>query len=546
MSDKLLDILGQDANNEYKAQFAKAQKLQAKWKRTGLLDEIAGDFERSSMATLLENQAKELLKEITKTGGSGAEEWSGVALPLVRRIFAEISAKDFVSVQPMNLPSGLVFFLDFKYGTGQPGFTTTTSPYEQSNSLYGVTNQPGSPTGGLYGAGRFGYSINDYTTASGIIASSSANWKDVNFDPDLSASIAATRIKAVTVDMSGTNYDTNGVRAFLVSGSNIVSYFPTYTKPTDESGNLSTSKVTFYVSSSAAVVIAVAGVKYHKQPTSSTRGDFEAQGDPAYTDTSSANALEIPTVQVELRSEPIVAKTRKLKAEWTPEFAQDLNSFHSIDAENELTGILSEYISMEIDLEILDMLIQSANITEFWSAKVGQVYTQSTDPWFGSQDAQQGYALAYTQNTWFQTLGTKIQKVSNKIHQKTMRGGANFITCSPNVATVLESIPGYAALTDGNKMQFAMGTEKAGNLNNRWNIYKNPYLTDDVLLMGYKGSQFLESGAVFAPYVPLMMTPMIYDPVNLTPRKGIATRYAKKVVRPEFYGKIVISNLNYV
>jgi hypothetical protein len=547
MSDKLLDILNQDANAEYKVQYAKAQNLQKKWSRTGLLDELNGDYEKSSMATLLENQAKELIKEISKSGGSGAEEWSGVALPLVRRIFAEISAKDFVSVQPMNLPSGLAFFLDFKYGTSQPGFSTTAGASNQGNSLYGVTNQPGEPTGGLYGAGRFGYSINPYSTTTATYTSASATWNEVNFDPILSASCAAGQIFSVHATMTGApNYDTNGVRSFYISGSSNFIYYPAYTKPTDSTDALSTTVVTFYVSQSATAQVVPTLIKYSKQPTASTRGDFEATGDPAYTDLSAANALAIPEVQVDLRQEPIAAKSRKLKAVWTPEFAQDLNAYHAIDAENELTGILSEYISMEIDLEILDMLIQNANITDYWSAKVGNVYIQANDPWFGSQDAQQGASLAYTQNTWFQTLGTKIQKVSNQIHKKTMRGGANFITCSPNVATILESIPGYAALTDGNKMQFAMGTEKTANLSNRWNVYKNPYMTDDVLLMGFKGSQFLEAGAVFAPYIPLIMTPMIYDPINLTPRKGIMTRYAKKILRPEFYGRVVIADLNYV
>ena len=148
-----------------------------------------------------------------------------------------------------------------------------------------------------------------------------------------------------------------------------------------------------------------------------------------------------------------------------------------------------------------------------------------------------------SQGQWFQTLGTKIQKVSNKIHQKTLRGGANFLVCSPTVATILESIPGYAANTDGDKMDFAFGVQKVGSLNGRYKVYKNPYMTENTILTGYRGSQFLETGAVYAPYVPLMMTPLVYDPATFTPRKGIMTRYAKKMIRPEFYGKIFISDL---
>jgi hypothetical protein len=243
---------------------------------------------------------------------------------------------------------------------------------------------------------------------------------------------------------------------------------------------------------------------------------------------------------LELRSEAIVAKTRKLKAIWSPEFAQDLNAYHSIDAEAELTSMLSEYISQEIDLEILDMLIQNAQTVERWSAKIGFDWDAASNS-FAQSNAT---AQAYNQGTWFQTLGTKIQKVSNKIHQLTLRGGANFLVCSPTVATILESIPGYAADTDGDKMQFAMGVQKVGSINSRFQVYKNPYMTENTILMGYRGSQFLETGAVYAPYVPLIMTPLVYDPNNFTPRKGVMTRYAKKMVRPEFYGKVFVAGLD--
>ena len=194
---------------------------------------------------------------------------------------------------------------------------------------------------------------------------------------------------------------------------------------------------------------------------------------------------------------------------------------------------------MEIDLEILDMLIVGARTTEKWSAENNKV-------WNGSTFTTSTSDFYNTQGQWFQTLGTKIQKVSNKIHQKTLRGGANFIVCSPSVATILESIPGYAANTDGDQDQFAMGVQRVGALNNRFQVYKNPYMTESILLLGYRGSQFLETGAVYAPYVPLMMTPLVYDPETFTPRKGLMTRYAKKMIRPEFYGKIFISDLTLI
>jgi hypothetical protein len=240
-----------------------------------------------------------------------------------------------------------------------------------------------------------------------------------------------------------------------------------------------------------------------------------------------------------LKSEAIVAKTRKLKAQWTPEFAQDLNAYQALDAEAELTSIMSEYISLEIDLEILDMLIQDASAAdEYWSA----VSNKSLNA------AKTGYddlGFFNTQGQWFQTLGTKLQKVSNKIHQKTLRGGANFMVVSPSVATIIESIPGFASTADGEatKMSYAFGIQKSGQLNNRFTVYKNPYMTENVILMGYRGSQFLETGAVFSPYIPLIMTPLVYDPETFTPRKGLLTRYAKKMIRPEFYGRVFVSDL---
>ena len=281
-------------------------------------------------------------------------------------------------------------------------------------------------------------------------------------------------------------------------------------------------------------------VEYSKETSATSRGDFEdAPAEPTPTN------LGIPQVDIQMRSIPIVAKTRKLKAVWTPELAQDLNAYHSVDAEAELTSMLSEYVSMEIDLEILDMLMADASAKkEYWSAKVGYEYS-SADSSFSEIS---GNSNAYTKGEWFQTLGNKIQAVSNAIHQKTLRGGANFIVVSPETATIIESIPGYAAATNGDAMnnKYAMGVQQIGALNNRYTVYKNPYMLENQILCGFRGSNFLETGAVYAPYIPLIMTPLVYDPVNFTPRKGVMTRYAKKMVRPEFYGKVIVADVDKV
>jgi hypothetical protein len=512
--------------------------LVSKWEKTGLLEGIKNDMEKSHMSILLENQAKQLIDEATRTGTSAnSEQWAGVALPLVRRVFAEIAAKEFVSVQPMNLPSGLVFYLDFKYGTNQAG-----KPAFVNQSLFGGTGtklgSTDSAVNGLYGQGRFGYTIND-VSGSFTGTATTGSWLDAKFVPELSSSVDRTEIIKITVDMDADTYgtDLNGVRAFTISGSGIVDFYPAFT-------TVSGNNVSFVVSGSGIGASPSVKVQYHKQPAPTSRGDFEDQGAGLPNQTGVANDVGIPEVNLELKSEAIVAKTRKLKAVWTPELAQDLNAYHSIDAEAELTALLSEYVSMEIDLEILDMLVTAAPAvtTEFWSARIGDEY----DATLGKFVQTATNRTAYVKSTWFQTLGNKIQKVSNKIHQLTLRGGANFLVCSPDVATIIESIPGFTTNTDGDQAKFAMGVAKVGALSNRWTVYKNPYMTDNVMLVGFRGTNFLETGAVYAPYIPLIQTPLVYDPVNFTPRRGVMTRYAKKMIRPEFYGKIVIGALNEV
>ena len=524
-----------DGYNPYKQRLDETRQLVSKWEPTGLLEGLSEESKVFGMATLLENQARQLIDESSKTSTTAnSEEWSGVALPLVRRVFGELAAQDFVSVQPMNLPSGLIFYLNFKYGTAQAG-------HDQNSDIHGNTS--GSNTdasGGLYGAGKFGYSVNDHVSTKILVAnlsSASVSWADVDFEPDLSSSLSQLRKVTIAEANDGmTNPDKEGVRAFEISGSDtnaISAYYPAYSTWDGSNWNFIVKTAGDYEVDTGV------WIKYHKQPTDTTRGDFEDSPTEPATDAG------IPEIDIKMNSIPIVAKTRKLKAVWTPELAQDLNAYHSVDAEAELTAMLSEYISMEIDLEILDMLKANANAkTERWSARPGYEYDSATSLFAQSS----GESNAYTKGTWFQTLGNKIQSVSNAIHQKTLRGGANFIVISPEVATIIESIPGYVSDASGEASanQFAMGVQKVGVMGNRFSVYKNPYMQENVILVGFRGSNFLETGAVYAPYVPLIMTPLVYDPTNFTPRKGVMTRYAKKIVRPEFYGKVVVADVNYV
>ena len=574
--------------NSWKSLQSDAAKLAGKWSKTGLLEGLV-EMDKNNMSLLLENQAKQLVTESNQissnssfTSGGQGENWAGIALPLVRKVFGTIVAKEFVSVQPMNMPSGLVFFLDFQYGNSKTPFTAGQSLYGNRNTASQFPFSTPAAEGGLYGGpeGRFTYATNQFSAsaiitgsanggalpvvASGTNTYTDATWAQLNFDSDYSASVVAGQVVALTLTTASVlaSFDQDAVRGFVPSGTldggvfnpaNLLPAFTTY--------NYTAGTITFFFTSSATYAAQSGSVTYFYQKSTSQdginvtsgnnqasavggnqsgRGDFEASGSFSVPNAANATQIVIPEINVRMQSQPITAKTKKLKAVWTPEFAQDLAAYQNIDAEAELTNIMSEYISMEIDLEILDMLIEDAAAdTEYWSAINNTVYSNGA---FATATS----AFYNTQGQWFQTLGTKIQKVSNKIHQLTLRGGANFLVTSPTVATILESIPGFASTSNGeaDQMEYAFGVQKIGTVNGRYKVYKNPYMTENLILMGYRGSQFLETGAVFAPYIPLIMTPLVYDPETFTPRKGLLTRYAKKMLRPEFYGKIYISGLN--
>ena len=527
-----------------------ASRLASRWEKSGLLEGLE-DNHRNNMAVLLENQAKQLVVETNTTvgtsdftNGTGAQ-WAGIALPMVRKVFGQIAAKEFVSVQPMSLPAGLVFYLDYQYGNKK-------LPFESGDSLYGdpSANFGNTATGGLYGAGRFGYSINQFSQSLTSAASASVGtWAQVDFDANYSQSVVDSAIIQIFVNTSSitdaSTLDYNGLAAFTLTGSTYIT--PDTLLPQFTYLN-SAGQLVFTISGSSLANVRTEtssfSFLYNKQDTIRYRGDFEDQNPFALTrNASDTTQIPIPQINIQLRNETISAKTRKLKAQWTPEFAQDLNAYQNVDAEAELTSILSEYISMEIDLEILGMLIENAATTDYWSAKVGMQINASNTAFTSNTSG-----VYYTQMSWFQTIGIKLQKLSNTIHQRTLRGGANFLVCSPAVATVLESIPGFAAdsSADADAMKYAFGVQKIGALNSRYKVYKNPYMTQNVVLLGFRGTQFLEAGAVYAPYIPLIMTPLVYDPDTFTPNKGIMTRYAKKMIRPEFYANLFVSDLNIV
>jgi len=547
MANLVQSLLTESANSAFADQHGVAQRLTKKWAKSGLLEGLQ-EYDQNNMAVMLENQAKQLVVESSNTNGNlnagGAtftpgtgEQWAGVALPLVRKVFGQIASKEFVSVQPMNLPAGLVFYLDFQYGD-------TKRPFSAGESLYGTpsANFGNLAEGSLYGAGRFGYSLNQFSASALTATAASASFVEVDFNSTFSASVSAGNVKKLALATSSlAAFNIDGIRAFIINSGSVGN-----ARNLQQFTRIVGGNIEFFVSASTAEipVLNAFTVFYNKQTDFNARGDFEDRtGNPSVPNAASATSIVIPEINVQMKSQTISAKTRKLKAQWTPEFAQDLNAYHSLDAEAELTGLLSEHISLEIDLEVLDMLIQNAPSIEYWSARVGN-QINATATGFDSNTA----GVYYTQMSWFQTLGIKLQKISNIIHQRTLRGGANFMVVSPTVATILESIPGFAADTDGaaDTMKYAFGVQKIGQLNSRYKVYKNPYMLENVILMGFRGNQFLECGAVYSPYVPLIMTPLVYDPNTFTPRKGIMTRYAMTMVRPEYYGLVVVSDLNVV
>jgi hypothetical protein len=261
----------------------------------------------------------------------------------------------------------------------------------------------------------------------------------------------------------------------------------------------------------------------------------------------------IPEIDIKIESIAVTAATRKLRARWSPELAQDLNAYHSLDAEVELTQILSEQIALEIDREILnDLLTEARGANYYWSRMPGKFVNKKT-----AAEATKASTLASgpqftgTVREWYETLVETIIDVANEIHRKTLRGSANFVVCSPECATIFEASVLYKPniTIDGSGQTsnpFSLGATPIGSLSNRFTVYKDPYFPRNKILVGYKGGSYLETGYVYAPYVPLIVTPTIFAPEDFTPRKGVMTRYGKKMVRADFYGTVTVLDLNII
>ena len=542
-----------------------------KWEKTGLLEGIGSENAKNNMACLLENQAKELLREASSMAAGDVEGFAAVAFPIVRRVFGGLIANELVSVQPMSLPSGLIFFLDFTFNEARLGAA-------QDASLYGGGKVGSAITGGVdltgdnaetsfyalnngYASPNTSVTVVALTAAAHGTAGANADSvleKHVQYDPDVSGSGVVVVTMTGSADLSqfntadlvamtlGTNEISGTLRrrlTQLATGS---------TQLADPS--LSSFKLTMVIEGNSGVDGATLAGQIATgsgnndnlyELTFPINDNFVGSNALGSVVGSTAWGLEnteqIPEIDIKVDSVSVTAITKKLKAKWTPELQQDINAYHNLDAEVELTSILSEQIALEIDQEILEDLVKGATAgTFYWSRKPGKFVDREGG---GSTNQSLFPDFTGTVSEWYETLLETINDVSAQIHRKTLRGGANFIVVSPEVANVLEFTAGFRADTTADENRGTAGAIRVGQINKKLDIYVDPYFPRNVVLVGRKGNSFLESGYVYAPYVPLQVTPTIFGPDDFVPRKGVMTRYGKKMVRPDMYGLVIVEDL---
>lgn len=610
------------------------KRLTEKWSRTGLLKGLDAT-QRENMAQLLENQAAQMIREgavALSTGGASMTStgqingFSNIAFPIVRRVFGALVANELVSIQPMSLPSGLIFYLDYTYGSnvgGEAGLqldpNSTAETYKQGQSLYnnpaGKGIRSGSlGAGGLYDLVNVGYSrvhtgshslsgssldIGAWTAtgevwqAGGVVRTeddlSGSNARFISFDSQLSVdvtnnvldytfvhlNIAAMQalipagdflsVEQIAITAFATNNGAIEWGEGYQSGKGILN-LRRLNKRGDWNGTTFTPNP--LNGGWVQVVIAISnGGNAPAMATATSRfsmaiADQLQAGDsigstltiPSFESDFGTNpSPTIPEIDIKIESIPITATTRKLRARWSPELAQDLNAYHSMDAEVELTSILSQQVALEIDREILNDLVMQANgANMYWSRAPGRFVNKLTGNNVNLPNSLAiGPHFTGTVREWYETLVETIIDVGNTIHRKTLRGSANFIVVGPDVATIIEASVCYKPkLTIDSQGQvaspFSIGCEQMGTLSNRFTVYKDPYFPRNKILVGYKGGSYLETGYVYAPYVPLIVTPTIFAPEDFTPRKGVMTRYGKKMIRSDFYGVVTVLDLNII
>jgi hypothetical protein len=492
-----------------------------RWDSLGLLEGLAG-HRKENIAQLFENQASHMLNESVALGSEGSFET--VVFPIVRRVFSKLLANEIVSVQALNLPIGKLFYFIPKlensaFSAGSAGINPAGTPVSANlyDSFYGEN--------GLYdnskGTATTLTGVKDVTTTYNF-SSSSASGYVAPGSPVTSCVTGATSIIKVDFAPTIANWDnaeevmsTLNVTS-VTSGADFDFYLPAqkYGKSIMDANGVIYIAI---VNNSAAVALPLTGLTV-------TAKEYDSL---EYADTMGEVSFELQSVTVSVIE-------RKLRAQWSPELAQDVSAFHNIDAEAELTALLSEQVAAEIDREILRDLRRGAAWRMTWDYSGSRVNT-------GGLNATTGF---YTQKDWNQTLITAINQVSAQIHKATLRGGANWIVVSAEVSAILDDLE-YFHVSNAAPEQdkYNMGIERIGSLGGRYQVYRDPYFPADTILMGHKGTSLLDTGYIYAPYVPMQLTPTMYNPFTFAPVKGIMTRYAKKMVNNRFYGVIKCQNI---
>ena len=569
---------------------AEGAALLNKWEATGLLEGLNNENQKQGMAVLLENQAKELLREASSMAAGDVEGFAAVAFPIVRRVFGGLIANDLVSVQPMSLPSGLIFFLDFTTANDRNGAVADASVYggnvvgrqltggvqlgldalgarEDAGGHYDFGHSHTSPTGSstTLSLAAMGAAEELGAASQTIGGLDQPEKKAIRFDADVlalgqdeaTAEIQQFKILASTL----TNLDTGRLAAIecanVASGQVLIRRLTKIVKGL--AGDDGEGHVILHVVHGNGAVSSIAG-NNSRTLTWPVKDQIDGVGGVAGAVIASDMELEEPSprlgagseavdaakntiaeIDIKVDSIAVTAQTKKLKAKWSPELGQDLNAYHNLDAEVELTGILSEQIALEIDRELLGELVDGATAgTRYWSRAPG-LFVNSSGTEIGASSPAPDFTG--TVSEWYETLIETINDVSAQIHRKTLRGGANFVVCSPEVANILEFTSGFRASVTADQDRGTIGAVRAGSLSKKFDVYVDPYFLRNVILVGRKGSSFLESGFVYAPYVPLQVTPTIFGTEDFVPRKGVMTRYAKKMVRPDMYGLVVVRGL---
>jgi hypothetical protein len=549
---------------------AEGAALLNKWEATGLLEGLNTETQKQGMAVLLENQAKELLREASSMAAGDVEGFAAVAFPIVRRVFGGLIANDLVSVQPMSLPSGLIFFLDFTHEDSRLGAKARKSVYGGDKVASGIASGVSLADGGADGEGAGGhYNLgHGHASATGSVTvawqpisaerlaalggtavtdqtidatMTDAQKKAIRFDADILAAGGKVGVYETTADILGISgaeqLDVGNLAAITGEDGADANFVRRLTRIVDDR-LIMVAHDPDGSTAAATELPTVLEIPLQDNFGGATTSVGAVLADDIW---SLENQSDMAEIDIKVDSIAVTAQTKKLKAKWSPELGQDLNAYHNLDAEVELTGILSEQIALEIDRELLGELVNGATAgTRYWSRAPG-LFVDSNGNELGASSAAPDFTG--TVSEWYETLIETINDVSAQIHRKTLRGGANFVVCSPEVANILEFTSGFRAAVTADQDRGTIGAVRAGSLSKKFDVYVDPYFLRNVILVGRKGSSFLESGFVYAPYVPLQVTPTIFGTEDFVPRKGVMTRYAKKMVRPDMYGLVVVRGL---